>query len=68
MSGKLSGKARMVPASFRAEPEQLRKLTALGGGAWLRGLIDVAPWPRGTKPSNPNKRSVSVGPGPEGGK
>ncbi len=53
MSGKLLGKTRMVPASFRAEPEQLRKFTALGGGAWLRGLIDAAPWPRGTKGQAP---------------
>lgn len=56
MSGKLLGKARMVPASFRAEPEQLRKFTALGGGAWLRGLIDAAPWPRGTKGQAPGWR------------
>ncbi len=31
----------MVVQSFRAEPAQLRKFAALGGGAWARSLIDA---------------------------
>lgn len=37
----------MVTRSFRATPEELRKFAALGGGAWVRRLIQAAP--RGVK-------------------
>jgi hypothetical protein len=63
MSGKLLGSARMVTQSFRAEPEQLRKFTALGGGEWMRAVIDATPWPRGAKataPAKPARRPMSV--------
>lgn len=56
MSGKLLGKARMVPASFRAEPEQILKFAALGGGAWMRAKLDAEPWPRGTKVKKERKK------------
>lgn len=50
MSGaKLKGKVRMVTQSFRAEPEQTRKFAALGGGEWMRKVLDATPWPRGAK-------------------
>jgi hypothetical protein len=48
MSGaRLLGAERMVVQSFRAEPAQLRKFAALGGGAWVRERIHCAP--RGSK-------------------
>jgi hypothetical protein len=47
MSGKLLGKERMVTRSFRATPDELRKFAALGGGAWVRRLIQNTP--RGSK-------------------
>ena len=53
MSGKLLGSARMITQSFRAEPEQCRKLAAVGGAAWIRSLIDATPWPRGAKDTTP---------------
>ncbi len=56
MSGaRLKGSVRMVTQSFRAEPEQCRKFTALGGGEWMRQVLDATPWPRGAKASTPAK-------------
>lgn len=69
MSGaKLQGKARMVTQSFRAEPEQLQKFAALGGGAWMRQMLDATPWPRGTKPAKSGRQPVVFDPGYEGRK
>jgi hypothetical protein len=62
MSGKLIGKTRMVPGSFRAEPEQLRKFAALGGGAWMRAKLDAEPWPRGTEGQAPSWRPKAASP------
>jgi hypothetical protein len=53
MSGKPLGSVRMITQSFRAEPEQCRKMAALGGGEWLRAMIDATPWPRGAKENQP---------------
>ena len=48
--GQLLGDRKMITHTFRASEDQLLKLDALGGAAWLRAAIDAAPWPRGTKP------------------
>jgi len=42
----LLGAERMVVQSFRAEPAQLRKFKALGGGAWVRRQIQHTPLPK----------------------
>lgn len=42
----LTGDAKMTSRTFRATPDQLAKLDALGGSEWIRKKIDAAKDPR----------------------
>jgi hypothetical protein len=43
---KVQGKAKMVVAPIRLEPEQKAKLQRIGGAAWVRRKIDDEPEPK----------------------